>query len=222
MSSTIRLGDIPPPCNAPSGGPGGVEGCPTCKRQNWGGKLVVLDVDSWKMGEGGKDREVFFFFALFARFFFFSLSTPLVVKVEEESSPFSFLSFSLSLSQNKPKTGNHGSPYVRSAYACSYSCNGYQGGAGSEGLTANAFTYCDDPKGCGENCADFTRGKAPIDGSKDRLFFGPFATAPKSVCTPENKFPYQMCSCKRVDGEGGGDESKEWVSGFTVERPAGK
>ena len=151
-----------------------------------------------------------------------SLSTPLVVKVEEESSPFSFLSFSLSLSQNKPKTGNHGSPYVRSAYACSYSCNGYQGGAGSEGLTANAFTYCDDPKGCGENCADFTRGKAPIDGSKDRLFFGPFATAPKSVCTPENKFPYQMCSCKRVDGEGGGDESKEWVSGFTVERPAGK
>ena len=83
MSSTIRLGDIPPPCNAPSGGPGGVEGCPTCKRQNWGGKLVVLDVDSWKMGEGGKEREVFFFFALFARFFFFSLSTPLVVKVEE-------------------------------------------------------------------------------------------------------------------------------------------
>ena len=60
MSSTIRLGDIPPPCNAPSGGPGGVEGCPTCKRQNWGGKLVVLDVDSWKMGEGGKEREVFF------------------------------------------------------------------------------------------------------------------------------------------------------------------
>lgn len=61
MSSTIKLGDIPPPCNAPSGGPGSVEGCPTCKRQNWGGKLVVLDVDSWKMGEGGKrgERESF-------------------------------------------------------------------------------------------------------------------------------------------------------------------
>lgn len=63
MSSTIKLGDIPPPCNAPSGGPGGVEGVPTGKRQNWGGKLVVLDVDSWKMGEGGKtkQRESFFF-----------------------------------------------------------------------------------------------------------------------------------------------------------------
>lgn len=118
--------------------------------------------------------------------------------------------------------GNHGSPYVRSAYACSYSCNKYQGGAGSEGLTANAFTYCDSPKGCGENCADFTRGAAPLDGSRDRLFFGPFATAPKSVCTPDNKFPYQMCSCKKVDGEGGGDDSTEWVSGFAVERPAGK
>lgn len=55
MSSTVKIGDMPP-CNAPSGGPGGVEGCPTCKRQNWGGKLVVLDVDSWKMGEGGKEK----------------------------------------------------------------------------------------------------------------------------------------------------------------------
>ena len=170
MSSTIKLGDIPPPCNAPSGGPGSVEGCPTCKRQNWGGKLVVLDVDSWKMGEGG----------------------------------------------------NHGSPYVRSAYACSYSCNKYPGGMGSEGLTANAFTFCDNPGGCGENCADFTRGKAPLDGSRDRLFFGPFATAPKSVCTSDNKFPYQMCSCKQVDGAGGGPESTEWISGLTVARPAGR
>jgi len=93
---------------------------------------------------------------------------------------------------------------------------------GSEGLTANAFTFCDDPNGCGENCADFTRGRAPLDGSRDKLFFGPFATSPKSVCTADNKFPYQMCSCKKVDGEGGGDESTEWVSGFAVERPAGK
>ena len=64
MSSTIKLGDLPPPCNAPSGGPGGVEGCPTCKRQNWSsGKLVVLDVDSWKMGEGELEQERFLRFA---------------------------------------------------------------------------------------------------------------------------------------------------------------
>ena len=126
------------------------------------------------------------------------------------------------LPPNSLITGNHGSPYVRSAYACSYSCNKYRGGAGSEGLTANAFTYCDNPSGCGENCADFTRGKAPVDGSRDSLYFGPFATSPKSVCTSDNKFPYQMCSCKQVDGEGGGQDSKEWVSGFAVEMPAGK
>lgn len=101
MSSTIKLGDIPPPCNAPSGGL--VDGCPTCVRRNWGGKLILLDVDSWKMGEGG----------------------------------------------------NHGSPFVRSAYACAYSCNGYKGSAGSEGLTANAFTFCDDPNGYEERFSFF-------------------------------------------------------------------
>lgn len=214
MSSTIKLGDIPPPCNAPSGGPGSVEGCPTCKRQNWGGKLVVLDVDSWKMGEGGKRGERESFAVVF--------SVERSKKERKKETHPSPLSTPLHPPLSNSSSGNHGSPYVRSAYACSYSCNKYPGGMGSEGLTANAFTFCDNPGGCGENCADFTRGKAPLDGSRDRLFFGPFATAPKSVCTSDNKFPYQMCSCKQVDGAGGGPESTEWISGLTVERPAGR
>ena len=93
MSSTIRLGDIPPPCNAPSGGPGGVEGCPTCKRQNWGGKLVVLDVDSWKMGEGGKRSKRGF--CLFLCIFF----SPPSVQVEKKNSPSPTRFLSLSLAR---------------------------------------------------------------------------------------------------------------------------
>lgn len=137
-------------------------------RQNWGGTLVVLDVDTWKMGEGG----------------------------------------------------NHGSPYVRSAYACAYSCHDRVGNYGAKGVTANAFSYCDDAAGCGSGCDAFSRGNAPKDGSQDELFFGPFLNTAKSGCTPDGRFKHQTCSCKRVDGSPPplADASAQWVSGYTVPR----
>ena len=150
MSPSLRYDATPPPCAAPGAPPSVADGVPTSARANWAGTLVVLDVDSGKMGEGG----------------------------------------------------NHGSPYVRTPYACAYNCHNRVGKAGANGVTANAFTYCDDPEGCGSGCAQFSRGNAPKDGSKDELYFGPFLDAKKSGCTDSgDRFKYQTCSCKAVGGE---------------------
>lgn len=137
---------------------------PTSVRQNWGGQLVILDVDSWKMGEGG----------------------------------------------------NHGSPSVKTAYDCALGCNGRVGRAGANGVTANAFSFCDKVEGCGANCEDYSRGKAPTDGSKDELYFGPWA----QPCAPGGRFRHKLCSCKAVGGDPVplADDSTEWISGYTVPR----
>lgn len=166
-SPTLRYDTTPPPCAdpySPKPESGVAPGVPTSVRKNWGGQLVILDVDSWKMGEGG----------------------------------------------------NHGSPSVKTAYDCALACNGRVGRAGANGVTANAFSFCDKVEGCGANCEDYSRGKAPTDGSKDELYFGPWA----QPCAPGGRFRHKLCSCKAVGGDPVplADDSTEWISGYTVPR----
>ena len=71
--------------------------------------------------------------------------------------------------------GNHGSPFTRTPYQCATQCANQEG--------ANAFTFCNDPAGCGVGCAAYSRGNAPIDGSQDKKFFGPFRDFEKSGCS---------------------------------------
>lgn len=166
-SPSLRYDTTPPPCPDPSApaASGVAAGVPTSVRQNWGGQLVILDVDSWKMGEGG----------------------------------------------------NHGSPGVKSAYDCALQCSSRVGRHGAEGVTANAFSFCDDAAGCGSNCKDYTRGAAPMDGSKDELYQGPWGKG----CTPNGAFHHRLCSCKAVGGAPQPlvDDSTQWISGYTVPRP---
>lgn len=147
-SPSLRYATAPPPCGAPSGAAPGV---PTSVAANWGGALVLLDADSWKMGEGG----------------------------------------------------NHGSPYVKSAYDCATQCNARKGGNGAEGIVADAFSYCASASRCGSGCEARLRGEAPRDGSKDALFFGPFLDATKRGCTPGGAYKHQTCSCKVCVGRCG-------------------
>ena len=53
MSPSLRYEATPPPCAAPGAPASVAAGVPTSARANWAGTLVVLDVDTWKMGEGG-------------------------------------------------------------------------------------------------------------------------------------------------------------------------
>ena len=156
----------PPPCtDAPTAS--AAAGVPTAVRANWGGTLVLLDVDSWKMGEGG----------------------------------------------------NHGSPYVKTPYACAQACAERVGRAGANGVVANAFTYCDDAAGCGGNCKAYLRSEAPRDGSKDELYFGPFLDSTKRGCNDDGSFKQHTCSCKAVSGDPvAQDLSTQWISGYTVPR----
>jgi hypothetical protein len=104
---------------------------------------------------------------------------------------------------------------VRSAYGCATSCFTYRN---KDGVLPNAFTYCDDPAGCGTGCAAFSRGNAPWDGSsKEQQFFGPFGG---KGCSKENPdaFGYQLCSCKVVDLANPATNAEPgWVSGPTLE-----
>jgi hypothetical protein len=169
MSGMQRWKEIPPPCPAPGQPAPAIAGVPGAARINYVAgpdDIVVFDVDSWKMGEGG----------------------------------------------------NHGSPYVRSPYGCATACYNRKNRLGT---TANAFTYCDAPGGCGQGCSAFTRDKAPMDGSKDELFVGPFGgkgCEKGGDGAPTDKFAYQLCTCKRVDLSNPLlNDEPGWVSGPAVE-----
>ena len=168
MSGMQRWAAYPPPCPAPGEPAPEIPGLPGASKTNWQGEIVILDVDSWKMGEGG----------------------------------------------------NHGSPFVRSAYACATSCFTYRNKAD---VLPNAFTYCDDPAGCGTGCAAFSRGNAPWDGgpgawwAAEQRYFGPFGGKGCSKTNPD-AFGYQLCSCKVVDlGAPAKNAEPGWVSGPTVQ-----
>jgi hypothetical protein len=122
------------------------------------------------------------------------------------------------LQKKNTHAGNHGSPFVRSAYGCATACHNREN---KLGVKANAFTYCDAPDGCGTGCRAFTRDKAPMDGSRDELFVGPFGgkgCARNADDTPGDKFAYQLCTCKKVDTANPVKNSEPgWVSGPTVE-----
>jgi hypothetical protein len=53
MSSMLRWKEIPPPCPKPGQPQPEIAGVPGASTINWQGEIVVFDVDSWKMGEGG-------------------------------------------------------------------------------------------------------------------------------------------------------------------------
>ena len=46
-------------------------------------------------------------------------------------------------SKKRPKKGNHGSPYISTPEACSRACTGRT----MNGITANAFSFCDRREG---------------------------------------------------------------------------
>jgi hypothetical protein len=166
ISSSLRWKDIPPPCPKPGEPELPIKGVPGAAAINWQGDIVVFDVDSWKMGQGG----------------------------------------------------NHGSPFVASPYGCATACFGRQNRLGG---SANAFTYCDSPDGCGVGCEAFTRDKGPMDGSRDELYVGPFGGKgcfKNPDGTPSTKFNYQLCTCKRVDlAAPVTNDEPGWVSGPAVE-----
>jgi hypothetical protein len=53
MSGMQRWKEIPAPCPKAGEAAPAIAGLPAAARTNWQGDNVILDVDSWKMGEGG-------------------------------------------------------------------------------------------------------------------------------------------------------------------------
>ena len=166
--SGIAYGDqpeAPPPCNPPPvvvPPPAVVEefrDCQGCLRQNWAGRVVTLSVDSWKMGSGGelllvgwmvvvagkrrwkRNEKMLATLALSERFHF--------KKIEKRPN-------------QKIETGNHGSPYINSPEACSRACTGRT----MNGITANAFSFCDRPQGESGILAFFSSLSLFSSGSK--------------------------------------------------------
>ena len=68
--------------------------------------------------------------------------------------------------------------------------------------------YCSDPNGCGSSCNEYQQG-----GSQNQM---------RTQCTPDDRWPANMCSIKITDASDGGDTSAGggWIAGKVGERRA--